>query len=526
MCKNKVPCSDPAGSGLVIYRPCGKCLDCLRQYQQDWTIRLDEESKAWAPESVIFFTLTYADENLPYLISHVLCDGSVEQTIHRGSVPKSAFLYTRDVYHDSPQFRKERKFFCDSFLDFPADSRPPICVPTALYDDVNQWIRYCRKYFARHVTSAEYKGREVSPYLRSLSWQGKEGRENDFPSCAYTPSFKYWITSEYGPGTLRPHYHGVLFGVPEEMFCQVFAPWWIEHFGSEKYSKRACKWSVYDPNKGGSLYIAKYCSKGSYDHPLQSKVIRYKSGKEFISRSYINCLNWFGVDCPLVVPTFHLISKGIGVRYAFNASVQSYWYSECIPEGRSCVCRDLHRQSVPLSFLAKIPTLKSLRFSENNPFGDLDMLLPVGLRLANSVCSLLRCDCRTSKVFGESEFLLTKDEVAFHLTQDIFLNKKHVRKYVYKGQNRTYVSILPRYYRRFLLSPLASLEMQDAFLRRSESDFALKRQQVRRARCQDEKEALASAFVSGQMALANLCAKDLQDRCFRFYGHQFKGDFL
>ena len=151
MCKNKVPCSDPSGNGQVVYRPCGKCLDCLRQYQQDWTIRLSEECKAWAPDSVIFFTLTYADENIPYLLTHVLPDLSVEQSIYRGSVPESSFLFTRDSYHNTARFRFERKCFCDSFLDLPADSRPAVSAPTVYYDDVNQWIRYCRKYLNEGV---------------------------------------------------------------------------------------------------------------------------------------------------------------------------------------------------------------------------------------------------------------------------------------------------------------------------------------------------------------------------------------
>lgn len=526
MCRNKVPCSDPSGSGRVIYRSCGKCLDCLRQYQQDWTVRLSEECNAWAPDTVIFFTLTYADEHLPYLVSRCFDDGSVEQSLFRGTPPGSGFLFTRDLFHNTASFRKERKCFCDSFLDIPEVSRPCIVAPTVFYDDVNQWIRYCRKYFDRHVEKVVYKGREVSPYLRSLSWQSEKGGQVDFPACAYTPSFKYFITSEYGPGTLRPHYHGVIFGVPEDMFRDVFAPWWIEHFGREKDKKRCCEWSVYDSNKGGAMYISKYCSKGSFDHPLQSKVVRYKSGKEYVSTSYLRCLDWFGVDFPLVVPTFHLISKGIGVRYAFNVSVQKYWLSSCIPAGGSCVCRDTHVESVPLSFVHDLPVLKSLRFVERNPFSDLCLYMPESTRVANSQCILARCDCRTGKVLGESHFILTKDPSSFVLYKNLLFNKKHVRRYVYKGRNRTYSSILPRYYRRFLLSPLAQFALQDSFLERSESYFVEQRKQYRRLRQADQKEAFLSQIETDKVFLDVCRSSDAQERAGKFYSCQFKGDLI
>lgn len=524
MCRNKVPCSDPRGNGQVVYRSCGKCLDCLRQYQQDWTFRLSEECKAWAPESVIFFTLTYSDEHIPYLLTHVLPDNTVEQTICRGKVPESCFLFTRDSYHNTRKFRLERKCFCDSFLDLPEDFRPVIAAPTVYYDDINQWIRYCRKYFARHVSPLDYKGREVSPYLRSLSWEQKEGCPLDFPASAYTPSFKYFITSEYGPGTMRPHFHGVFFGVPEDMFRDVFAKWWIEHFGREKHKKRACDWSVYDSNRGGAMYIAKYCSKGSFDNPLQSKVIRYKSGKEFVSSSFINCLNWFGVDVPFVVPTFHLISKGIGIRYAFNPSIQKYWYSSCVPSRHSCICRDAYSERVPLSFVRSIPNLKGIRFVETNPFADLDVFLSESCRIGNSVCHLYRVDTNSRKDLGQSDFVLTSDPRSFEIFKQLLFNKKCVRRYEHDGKIKTFELLLPRYYRRFLLSPLANFALQDAVSCSFESRYSCERRQYGQIRSRDEKENFLSEVQRNKRLVQDRRTKDLQSRYGRFYSREFKGD--
>lgn len=43
--------------------PCGKCLECLKDRQNSWKLRLMEESFNW--DYLYFFTLTYADDVLP-----------------------------------------------------------------------------------------------------------------------------------------------------------------------------------------------------------------------------------------------------------------------------------------------------------------------------------------------------------------------------------------------------------------------------------------------------------------------------
>ena len=99
---------------------------------------------------------------------------------------------------------------------------------------------------------------------------------------------KYFITSEYGPRTRRPHYHGIIWGVSHSDFQSIALSYWQKHFGfttseefsSPQISKRA---------DSSLRYVAKYCSKGVYENPL--------------------------VDERKVAKTFHLISKGIGKSY-------------------------------------------------------------------------------------------------------------------------------------------------------------------------------------------------------------------
>lgn len=47
--------------------PCGKCLECLKDKQNSWKIRLQEESRDHL--YTYFFTLTYRDSAVPYVVS-------------------------------------------------------------------------------------------------------------------------------------------------------------------------------------------------------------------------------------------------------------------------------------------------------------------------------------------------------------------------------------------------------------------------------------------------------------------------
>lgn len=51
--------------GTPVPVPCGKCLDCRKQYQNEWIFRLKQESKRTL--FPCFVTLTYDDEHLPMM---------------------------------------------------------------------------------------------------------------------------------------------------------------------------------------------------------------------------------------------------------------------------------------------------------------------------------------------------------------------------------------------------------------------------------------------------------------------------
>lgn len=98
--------------------------------------------------------------------------------------------------------------------------------------------------------------------------------------------FKYFVTSEYGPRTRRPHYHGLLHGIRLKE-CMPFLQNWRKTYGFVQFdeinycntasAQRRCR------------YVAKYCSKGDFENPYVAQ--------------------------GLVEKNFHFISNGLGKSF-------------------------------------------------------------------------------------------------------------------------------------------------------------------------------------------------------------------
>lgn len=96
--------------------------------------------------------------------------------------------------------------------------------------------------------------------------------------------FTYFLTSEYGPRTLRPHYHALFFGVHKSDIMPLLHDW------QERYGFVKCDDVRVDGRQSAvAKYVGKYCSKGVFENPL--------------------------VADGVVMPTFHLMSKGLGKSF-------------------------------------------------------------------------------------------------------------------------------------------------------------------------------------------------------------------
>lgn len=184
--------------------PCGKCFECLKKRQNDWQIRLSWEFDS-SNYIASFFTLTYAEEKVPYQVS-----------------PKSGELF-RTLYP------KHITDFCKRF----------------------------RKYLSDCHAGLEKK-------------------------------FRYFIAGEYGK-LGRPHYHGIIFGIPHSIVRGFLLRDW-----SVKYGFIQCR--PIKVNDGCFRYTAKYCCKGQFDYYRKHSDVLLKPkiqcsrgiGKSFLTPSRVN----------------------------------------------------------------------------------------------------------------------------------------------------------------------------------------------------------------------------------------------
>ena len=348
--------------------PCGKCLDCRRKYQNALSNRMYEEFKARGCKGV-FFTLTYDDKHVPknyfahgriyrsfpeyaytniydenrgrarlkfpYDADAILTANGIEPTniidfnAKRNRRDLKAWKdlmseifvkrFPSDLAHESEEATSEsvsdidvtQYFDIQSMLindeDFyNVDHDTGECVIPVSDTDFNEIIKLT-KWYEENTPIVSFNSVRVEDVQRWL-------KRNRTRSKRSNPEFdfSYFLSSEYGPRTLRPHYHGILFGVTKDDVRSWFRDW-QEHFGE------IVDFDDLDTTKGGLSYVAKYCSKGFFEHPLCSKDFYYgcvgEGVKEYHSRHFERCVELFGIDTAFVDPTFHLFSKGLGVEW-------------------------------------------------------------------------------------------------------------------------------------------------------------------------------------------------------------------
>lgn len=178
------------GSGYNFY-PCGSCPSCRRAKSSKWRQRLDLQQNS--SSCTLFITLTYSDDHLP----KVTLD-----------------LDTMEVkYASRTSFKCSRGFGADQSF---------VRVPLSVYDK--------DPYFIYTYTNGSYNPSDIPHFKRNNVYDDsptfgvccKEDVQ-DFikrlrialdraPEVADLDTrFTYFICSEYGPTTFRPHYHGLLF---------------------------------------------------------------------------------------------------------------------------------------------------------------------------------------------------------------------------------------------------------------------------------------------------------------------------
>lgn len=265
MCISPVTIRHPS-TGQVVTFPCGKCVECIQKYQNDWTFRLECEYMQW--NYAYFITMTYSNDNIPYVelsppVSCSLSDDGLDSHPVVTEHPE-VLDYVRDYFAHMPLNRhlsrlRDNLTVCSAYVH-PDNIEVGIPVPTVCKSDVQSWLKRLREQYA-----FEHDGDRLE--------------------------FKYFICSEYGPSTFRPHYHAIIFcDLSVRDFNKYFVYPWRDTYGNVKWKFRPIKFRARNGVGDVMAYVAKYCSKPS-----------------FAENPYVNC--------HIIEKPFRLISKGVGIIY-------------------------------------------------------------------------------------------------------------------------------------------------------------------------------------------------------------------
>lgn len=257
--------------GFYSLYPCGHCINCLSRRQSLWRRKLSLELQT---EGVYarFITLTYSNAHLPLLEYD----------------SENRFIsFTRTKFHrDGTPFRSiEKPFFADKSYDYK-DYFASVVI------DFPHFVSY------RHNDTIRFDDSNTLAvsYLPDVQDFVKRLRTNlsRAPELAGEDlSFKYFICSEYGPQTFRPHYHGILFFKSKAVsdFADshfIFKTWGKCDFNENKFDELS---KPITSQGGVSAYVSKYitsvsdlplCLRAPFSRPFYTFSKSNPIGSEFV----------------------------------------------------------------------------------------------------------------------------------------------------------------------------------------------------------------------------------------------------
>ena len=254
MCLSPITYKDTRGSSPVVRTvPCGHCFECVSAFQNSWSIRLGEESKCWKFSA--FVTLKYCEQRIPLI----------------------------DVTLDDEQ------------LEYVNHSLSKLIINCNLNDPRRQKSKY------RHLLVSSDVCRTINvPCKRDLQNLVKRLRISIERKYSGDTKLKYFISTEYGPSTLRSHAHCIFFfNFPYELFAEIIKETWVSiaslPCASTSFQDKCIDISLCRDARRVANYVSKYCCKpAAFENPY--------------------------VVVGVAPKCFRLISKGIGLRYACDLS--------------------------------------------------------------------------------------------------------------------------------------------------------------------------------------------------------------
>lgn len=246
---------------------CGHCPACLQEKANARTARIRHETEDlnYVP---LFFTFTYNNTNIPYILREDLeeiacldesCFDEFSPNFQAISLPIYRDGYVRRVRGSSDYNMVYKRNFDPHVIDY---------IQIGL-DEYRRLVN--TKYNAFHDLVNTYHGRISVCYYKDIqdtikrfatNIERRYGKERN--------SFRYFLCSEYGPTTLRAHFHGVVF-VPKadvETYWAALDEAWP--FNSRCSSERKIEFA-----RDAASYVSSYVNCGS-DFPNFFKIDAFR----------------------------------------------------------------------------------------------------------------------------------------------------------------------------------------------------------------------------------------------------------
>lgn len=266
-CLHPVRVVSPDGS--VSYYPCGKCESCQQSHASRWRSRLFCHLNS-GNRNAVFITLTYSNEHLPivhldpndsnrilYISRTKLCSGSTQR--FKRVICEDTFSSSHSPYVSTFNNPLIRDYFVSRLEDgkslkFPhiVKNRKPNSI---VYDKTNRFAICLKK--------------DVQDFIKRL----RVTLQRDPRFACFDTRFEYFVCSEYGPKTFRPHYHGILFfrssALARLLDVDFILSVWQKSGNLSKKAKSECVKRI-NSASGVASYVSQYVtSDSSLPFPLK-----------------------------------------------------------------------------------------------------------------------------------------------------------------------------------------------------------------------------------------------------------------
>lgn len=296
------------GEAKEVLCPCGKCINCLHDYQDMWSIRLSETAKSY--KQMVFDTLTIRPDNV-----QVIADFNIPT--------KDNTLYGSTERFAHWKVNVAKKKFSSFHRYWPAYSK-------------SVWLLLRKNGFKVY----DFPKEEVQKWL-------KRGRIRYYRDKGKNADISYFLVKEYGPSTSRPHFHLLMFGLSFADYQKYFGLPWSDSFGFNKPVHKY--YTPFNQDEYCSIvrYVSKYCSKGCFESPfvlagLQPRPYRLISkgiGVNYLKDDRFKCFYTDDLRCWLSysVPSKEVFDRTLGELLGAERIQDAELYRKDYEEKRALV---------------------------------------------------------------------------------------------------------------------------------------------------------------------------------------------